>query len=132
MSDAIYVLEKRYDYWMEKAKRAKNTNDTAYIIFLDNAKEILEAIRKLSSSSVYKKTDFVGMTIQDFYCNGFFGRTYDMEGSVIIGFGTDHNDEYYLRVKKLDGDIEVAHFGSRDLDMVEEYIEEWCDENAER
>jgi hypothetical protein len=31
----------------------------------------------------------VGKEIRDFYCNGFFGRRYDLLGAVIEGAGMD-------------------------------------------
>ncbi len=40
----------------------------------------------------------IGRTIRDFYCNGFAGREYDMEGSVIVAEG-----EGWIVVKKTNG-----------------------------
>lgn len=51
----------------------------------------------------------IGRTIQDFYCNGFFGRDYDLGGATIVGEG-----EEWLVVKKVDGMVVFGSFQSWD------------------
>lgn len=47
----------------------------------------------------------IGRIITDFYCNGYFGRTYDLTGSEII----EEADEYII-IKKPNGVIDFANF----------------------
>ena len=49
----------------------------------------------------------VGREIKDFYCNGYFGRRYDLTGARIIAEGDE-----FLVIKKEDGVVEFCHFQS--------------------
>ena len=49
----------------------------------------------------------IGRIIRDGYCNGFFGREYDLYGSVIIAEGDD-----YVVIRKENGIVEFASFQS--------------------
>lgn len=62
----------------------------------------------------------IGKKITDFYCNGFFGRNYDMENSVIIAEG-----DGWIVVKKEDGEIDFAK------GMDQEAIDRWCEEKED-
>jgi hypothetical protein len=47
----------------------------------------------------------IGKRITDFYCNGFAGRRYDLEGSTIEAEGDD-----WLVLRTLDGDPAFIDF----------------------
>jgi len=85
----------------------------------------------------------IGRIIRNGYCNGFFGRTFDLYGARIIAEG----DEYIL-IKKENGIIEFGSFQSWDWNRNEdgtlaggiynlqcispetkqEMIDDWCGE----
>lgn len=64
---------------------------------------------------------FEGKVITDFYCNGFFGRRYDLRGSVIVKSGTD-----FIVIENNDGMESTATFneGWQRREMAK-LIEEW-------
>jgi hypothetical protein len=83
----------------------------------------------------------IGRTITDFYCNGFFGRDYDLADAVIIAEG----DEYVV-IRKENGIIMFGSFQSweynrnedgslaygiynltsLDASLKQKMIDEWC------
>lgn len=85
----------------------------------------------------------IGRIIKDGYCNGFFGREYDLCNSVIIS----ECDEYIL-IRKENGVVEFANFQSWDCNRNEDgtlshgicnlqhmknderqkFIDQWCDD----
>ncbi len=79
----------------------------------------------------------IGRIITDFYCNGYFGRTYDLTWSEII----EEADEYII-IKKPNGVIDFANFQHYDwndnnevcnvycMSSIEKQnlIDSWCDE----
>lgn len=83
--------------------------------------------------------DNIGRIIKDSFCNGFFGREYDHEGSVIIAEG----DEWIV-IRKQSGVIQFASFqrvefqrdnegNPLDLHVVgvwdkQEFLDKWCEE----
>lgn len=64
------------------------------------------------------KPNNVGRTITNFYCDGFFGRDYDLDNSMIEGEGED-----WIVVRKMGGEPAYAYFGDWDK---QELIDEWC------
>lgn len=56
--------------------------------------------------------------IRDFYCNGFFGRRYDLSGAIIEGEGED-----WIVIRIENGDVSLASF--TDLEEKEKYVNEW-------
>lgn len=63
----------------------------------------------------------IGLKITDFYCNGFFGRDFDLEGSTIL-----HADNDYLVIRKTNGVVESAWFDGRwSFEDVREFVENW-------
>jgi len=60
----------------------------------------------------------IGKEIKDFYCNGFFGRRYDLTGSIIEGEGED-----WIVIRMPDGKAEAATFSSSE--DKNEYINNW-------
>lgn len=68
--------------------------------------------------------EFVGLELTDFYCNGFFGRNYDLEGSVVID--NTHNS---LTVRTTEGIVRTAYFedGWQLRDM-RSLIKEWSED----
>jgi len=65
--------------------------------------------------------EFVGRTITDYYCNGFFGRRYDLTGSEII-----ENGNNFITIRDPDGADHTTYFSPgwqiRDMRTL---IEEW-------
>ena len=57
----------------------------------------------------FKEMSNIGKTIRDGYCGGFFGRDYDLYGSVIIAEG-----EEYIVIRKENGIVELGNFQSWD------------------
>jgi hypothetical protein len=57
----------------------------------------------------------VGRIIHDGYCNGFFGRNYDLYDSVIIAEG----DEYIV-IRKKNGIVDFGNFQSWDWNRHED------------
>ena len=51
----------------------------------------------------------VGRIITNFYCNGYFGRNYDLDGSEIIVEGDE-----YLVIRKENGIVKTCNFQSWD------------------
>lgn len=49
----------------------------------------------------------IGKEITDDYCNGYFGREYDLSGSIIIA-----ESEKYIVIKKYNGIIDFCTFQS--------------------
>lgn len=57
----------------------------------------------------------IGRIISDGYCNGFFGRCYDLAGAVVIAEGDE-----YLVIRKKDGIIDFCNFQSWDWNRNED------------
>lgn len=57
----------------------------------------------------------VGRIIENFYCNGFFGRDYDFSGAEIIAEGDE-----YLVIRKKNGIVQFANFQSWDWNRNED------------
>lgn len=62
----------------------------------------------------------VGRVIKDAYCNGYFGRGYDLEDAVIINEGAE-----YIVVRKDDGLVDFCSF-QQTIEKKQELIDEWC------
>ena len=60
----------------------------------------------------------IGKVIKDFYCNGFFGRRYDLENAIIEGEGKD-----WIVIRIETGDVEIANFN--DEEQKNNYIKNW-------
>lgn len=85
----------------------------------------------------------IGKIINDFYCNGFFGRDYDLSGAEIIAEGED-----WIVIRKTNGLVDFCSFQTYDhlLDQdnrltgeiqitggwdKQELINEWCSDDFE-
>lgn len=83
-------------------------------------------------------TNNIGRVITDFFCNGYFGRDYDLEGSIIIAEAPE-----WIVIRKPSGIIAFASFQQvkylRDDkgnpirlvaagvdDDKQEFIDRWC------
>jgi hypothetical protein len=89
------------------------------------AEEVHEAIDfLLNKVSDVAPREFVGLEIKDFYCNGFFGRRFDLEGSIIIDNGCD-----YITIRTPNGDVETAYFDGGWKSEMREFVEEWTKSN---
>lgn len=58
------------------------------------------------------------LTIRDFYCNGFFGRRYDLTGSNVLVIG-----DRYIVVRTTDNETLLAEFNS--TEQMNHYLNEW-------
>lgn len=63
----------------------------------------------------------IGRTIQDCFCNGFFGRNYSFEGARIEAEAYD-----WLVIRDREGQAYYANFNGHSAESKQEYIEEWC------
>lgn len=88
---------------------------------VEKLERIIEELTKEQSKVKYN--EFVGMEIKNFYCNGFFGRDFSLEGSKII-----ENTDRYLTIRKPDGEILRA-----DLDVwsMREHVKDWTTEQED-
>lgn len=77
---------------------------------------------------------FIGETMEDFFCNGFFGsRNYYMRGAEITKvYDSDDDDAIVIEVKKLDGKYDYGYFdgGWRDWQSVYEHLQEWTSRDS--
>jgi hypothetical protein len=84
-----------------------------------------------SNEEDYRKMakSFIGETIRDFFCNGFFGsRTFDMTGAEITKvYDSDDDNAIVIEVRKLDGKYDYGYFedSRRDWQSVYEHLQEW-------
>lgn len=68
----------------------------------------------------------VGKEIQDFYCNGFAGRRYDLSGSTIEMEGAD-----YIMLRTLSGEPVPITFSKDTISEKQNYIDSWTSETDE-
>jgi len=69
---------------------------------------------------------FIGEQIISFYCNGFFGRRYDLTGSLILDvYETDGLKELKIRTKE--HEIERTEFGYLPWSVVLGYLKDWTE-----
>lgn len=77
----------------------------------------------LEENNKIKHNEFKGMEIQNFYCNGYFGRHFDLAGSIIM-----ENSPTHLTIRTRSGEWHTARFDEdenyRDL------VEEWTTEDG--
>lgn len=94
-------------------------------------KAILEKVEEIEQTHTdYKRMaqEFVGDELSDMYCNGFFGRIYDLDGAEITRiYDSDYDDAIVIEVRKEDGKYEYGYFDShwRDWESVYKTIKEW-------
>lgn len=108
-----------------------NEEDIKKLVEEINSKQGGEFWYKTLTNNVedYKKMakSFIGETIQDFFCNGFFGsRTFDLTGAEITRIYRD-DDGITIEVKKIDDKYEYGCFenGRDDWQYVYEYLDNW-------
>lgn len=69
----------------------------------------------------------IGKEITDFYCNGFFGRVYDMTGAIILAEG-----ESWIVVRLDSGEVRFTSFQDVNSEGTvtnfdkQKYIDAWC------
>jgi len=78
----------------------------------------------------------IGRKIKDFYCNGFAGRRYDLEGSII-----EHEGDDYMIIRTDKGEPIFIGFFTFDNGEIykdgwhyndkQEMIDRWCGEENE-
>jgi hypothetical protein len=77
----------------------------------------------LKDQSRIRHNEFVGLEIKDFYCNGFFGRDYDLKGAIII-----ENTSKSITIRKRDGKIEQTDIDGWDMRKL---VNDWTKETVE-
>jgi hypothetical protein len=122
---AIEILEEDLKCIRTELAEYKGLNLTKYEIHKDelesNIQSLESAIRRLKQKIIHTG-QFVGLEIRDFYCNGFFGRDYDLDGAIIVASGQD-----YITIRKTNGYTTTAHFEEGwQLDEMENLIYERC------
>ncbi|PEN97775.1 hypothetical protein CN553_12045 [Bacillus cereus] len=103
---------------VEEVKKWIKENRDNYPKEVGNAIDFL-----IEKSEVVRSDEFVGMEIKDFYCNGFFGRTYDLEGAIVVSNGSD-----WVNVRTRYGNLHTAHFTNGWETEMRSYMEEWTKE----
>lgn len=63
----------------------------------------------------------IGRILKDFYCNGFFGPDYSLDGAVIIAEGYD-----FIVVRMQSGKAAFADFCGAWQQKKQELIDKWC------
>jgi hypothetical protein len=71
-------------------------------------------------------SNYIGEEIYDFYCNGFFGRRYDLSGSRIEAQGSD-----YIVIRTTDGHPSMAYFEGYSKEKMNKLIESWMSINED-
>lgn len=71
----------------------------------------------ISQKGKVKRNEFMGLQIKNYYCNGYFGRDFNLEDAIIL-----ENTETTLTVRKTNGQIVQADI--KECDM-RSYVEEW-------
>lgn len=99
-----------------------------------NLKEVIEAdgykilVSEDNSFKALSK-QFIGETITDFFCNGFFGsRNYDLADAVITKIrDSDKKNAIIVEVKKTDGETDYGYFEEswRDWESVYLHLKGW-------
>ena len=74
----------------------------------------------LKANNQIKHNEFVGLKITDNYCNGFFGRDFRLDGSIII-----ENSSRLITIRKPNGEIIQADMEDRSVDDIREYVFDW-------
>lgn len=99
--------------------------------------EFIEKLEKVLSNNPkdYKSMSkiFIGETIKNFFCNGFFGGdTYDLEGAKITRV-YESSEGAVVEVAKENGRYEYALFDDdwKDWKTVYEHLSEWTNEKQE-
>ncbi len=98
---------------------ALDYNSYEYGLPTDEPRE-LRNMCSIVSDFLEKEKGNVGKVITDFYCNGKFGRRYDLAGTTIEAEGKD-----WIVIRTKDS-VDVAHFTSEK--EKNEYVYNWTSE----
>lgn len=105
---------------------AKQTNLTRYEILKYEHEPKIESlewsIKRLQQPEMIRHDEFVGLEIQDGYCEGFFGgQSFGYQGAIIVSSGKD-----FFTVRRTDGKLDTAYFDDGWEDYMREAIYKWC------
>ena len=93
-----------------------------------HTKDDVTRLLSLKKENNYRKMAglFTGYTIHDDYCNGFFGKVFDLYGAEIIRM-TESDGAIVVEVKKTDGKYAFGYFSGvwKDWKQVYDYLENW-------
>lgn len=99
-------------------------------------KELLSEIEKgIFDAKNYQQMcqSFVGDTLSDFFCNGFFGsRTFDLNGAKILRvYESIEEDAIKIEVMKFNNEFEYGYFndGWNSWETVYEHLYEWVNKS---
>ncbi|WP_410988668.1 hypothetical protein [Bacillus cereus] len=112
-AEKVAELESKIDYLN---KIIESSEDASRLVELEGSNKYLRNALKRAKD----RSSLVGKEIIDFYCNGYFGRRYDLEGSVITEVGSDH-----ITVRTRKGDFATAHFDGDWCEVIDDTIERW-------
>lgn len=84
--------------------------------------QFVKDLSKLSCLHLLIAPSYEGKEIRSFYCNGFFGRRYDLTGSVIVSNTWDS-----ITIETPEGEVITADLTGWEAGM-QELIEDWINE----
>lgn len=99
-----------------------------YVCSPDFKESLKNVIRDNEKDYKQMSKSLIGETIQNFFCNGFFGsRTYDLDGAEITRVYQNNHDVIVIEVKKLNGKYDYGYFEDEweDWKCVYEHLDEW-------
>lgn len=112
-AEKVAELESKID---ELNKVIENSDNASRIVELEGSNKYLRNALKRAKG----RSNLVGEEIEDCYCNGYFGRRYDLKGSVITEVGSDH-----ITVRTREGSFATAHFDGDWCEVIDDMIERW-------
>ncbi|KEK23908.1 hypothetical protein [Bacillus gaemokensis] len=125
--------KKDFDYLVEQAEKVakleseiqqlkttvKGSEDASRLDDLAKENEHLRnSLRRIKGRS-----SLIGKEIKNFYCNGYFGRRYDLECSIIMEVGIDH-----IKIRTTSGEFLVTSFDGDWDEYTDKMIAEWIGE----
>lgn len=105
--------------------------DNLIMALIDRIEKLENELKVIEDDKDYKQMAkaFIGETIEDFFCNGFFGsRNFDMAGAeVTMVYDSEDDNAIVIEVKKSDGKYDYGYFDGdwRDWESVYEHLKEW-------
>ncbi|GAB6253626.1 hypothetical protein BCSAG_49440 [Bacillus cereus] len=131
--DTTLIDRKDFDYLVGEAEKVTplkeeikrlemiilNSKDASRIEELEKVNERLKDSLKAKKS----KGRFLGKSIKNFYCNGYFGRRYDLEGSTIVDIGDRH-----MMILLRSGERLMTHFDEEWDEYTDKMVAEWIGE----
>ncbi|HDR7263625.1 hypothetical protein [Bacillus sp. CH_203] len=131
--ETTLIDRKDFDYLVGEAEEATSLKEEIKRLemLVLNSKdasriEELEKVNKQLKDSIKarkNKSRFIGKIIKNFYCNGYFGRRYDLEGSTIVDIGDRH-----MMISLRNGERLMTHFDEEWDEYTDKMVAEWIGE----